>query len=259
MSGASTQPQHSDADRPLISGGIRWIVFDAVGTLIHANPPVAQVYCRTARECGIDLDEAEVRRRFRAAYAGEENDTSNGVALWDDPAAMRTDEARERQRWREIVAEVLGEAASGIGPFERLFEHFGRPEAWACYPDVAAALNACRAAGYRLTMASNFDRRLESVQAGLPELAPIEVTVISSLVGYRKPSRHFYEGVATALGCSPAELLMVGDDELNDCRGARNAGLHAIHLDRGGHCGAETIASLTELADRLPRHRPGTP
>jgi putative hydrolase of the HAD superfamily len=148
---------------------IRWIAFDAVGTLIHPEPPAGVAYHRVGLRHGSRLGVAEVTARFRDVLTrvSESADPSCGCAEAGD--RLHTCEARERLTWQTIVRLVLDDVNPGPDAcFEELFAHFGRPAAWACFPEVEVALRTLRRAGYRLAVCSNFDSRLNAVMAGLP-------------------------------------------------------------------------------------------
>src|SRR5437867_1152954 len=101
---------------------IQAIVYDAVGTLMHVHPSVEAVYAEVGRRFGSRLDRAEIRRRFRAAFAEQEE--LDRAALW------RTNEERERERWRAIVSRVLDDVADGAGCFATLYERFAQSSSW---------------------------------------------------------------------------------------------------------------------------------
>ena len=46
-------------------------------------------------------------------------------------------------------------------------------------------------------------------------------------------------------------MLHLGDQVDEDLKGARNAGLHSLLLDRNAQCGIEVIDRLTELSPRI--------
>ena len=235
---------------------IRWIAFDLVGTLIYPDPPVARLYASVARRYGSQLSEEDVRQRFAEEFRRNDTAEIEGGGDWRAADGLTTDEERERRRWEGIVSRVLDDVAEPEKCFSELFAWFGQPSAWALYPDVPEGLRRCAAAGYRLALASNFDARLHSVCEGLPELEAIELRAVSSEVGYRKPSGQFYRALIEAAGCRPDEMLMLGDDETNDLRGAQTAELCALRIDReasGGEGGV--IRSLVELADLLTEQR----
>src|SRR6266567_1675738 len=103
--------------------GIRAVVFDAVGTLIHPDPPVSVGYAEVARRFGIHLGDAEIGDRFREAFARQEN--------YDRLRNHLTSPEREIERWREIVTDVFCEAVPSAETRERIFaelwRHFAQP------------------------------------------------------------------------------------------------------------------------------------
>jgi putative hydrolase of the HAD superfamily len=227
----------------LLPAGARAVFFDAVGTLIHPEPPAAVVYAEVGRRHGSRLDLATVRTRFVTAFRREEER--------DRQQGWRTDEAREVKRWQTIVAAVLQDARDTAACFRDLYEHFARADAWRCYAEVGPVLQALAGRGYELGVASNFDSRLRGVVAGLPALAPLRRLVISSEVGWRKPAPAFFDAVCRSAGLSAERIVLVGDDLDNDYVGAQQAGLCALLLDpegRGPVPASERLARLDELA-----------
>jgi putative hydrolase of the HAD superfamily len=206
--------------------GIRGIVIDAVGTLIKPVPSVAEAYTSAAARQSVVLEPDEVRGRFQVHFQSDAVHAEQGV--------LSTDEATERRRWRRIVAGVLPEVADQDQAFEELWEHFGQPQSWRCYPDSAPTLHALRAMGFSVCVGSNFDRRLRGVIGGLPELSGwVDALLISSEVGFRKPHPSFFQAACARLGLPPEKILCVGDDVENDVRGAIRAGLAGLLLERG--------------------------
>jgi putative hydrolase of the HAD superfamily len=231
---------------------IRWIALDAVGTLIHPQPSAGVVYHRVGRRHGSRLAAADVSARFGQVFARvlEADDLDCRCAECGD--RLHTCEARERIRWHRIVRGVLDDVATPDECFTELFAHFGQPAAWACFPEVGDALRKLRQAGYHLAVCSNFDARLNTVMAGLPELTPIELRIISSEVGCRKPSPRFFEAVVRATGCAPSEILFVGDDPTSDVAAARNSGLAALQIDHDdATLQNRALRSLDDLVTRL--------
>lgn len=229
---------------------IRWVVFDAVGTLIFATPGVAVAYHEIGQRHGSQLSLEEVSARFRSAFRNLETQDLSG------DGSEITSEAIEEERWRKIVSDVLSDVTSPDACFEDLFHHFGDPSSWACFDDVDGAIANLTSGGLQLAMASNFDARLHSVCEGLPELTSIPRRVVSSEVGFRKPSRSFYDALLRQIDASPNEVLMVGDDLANDVRGAEAAGIRAVLIDRSSirnksTAEVTTVNSLLELESVL--------
>ncbi len=229
---------------------VEGVILDAVDTLIDPRPPVAEVYAAVAAGQGVVVDVGEVKRRFRLHFRNDEVD--------DQLGPMATDEAIEARRWRRIVANVLPDLPDLARAFEELWDHFGRPEAWRCFPDVGPGLALLREAGLPFRVASNFDGRLRAVARGLPELADhVETLVISSEVGYRKPHPAFYAAACASLDLPPGRVLCVGDDPENDVRGPERAGVRGVLLDRTAlrSTGLVAFPDLLNLASELTRAR----
>ena len=207
----------------------RCIAFDAVGTLIFTEPSVAAAYAAIGQRFGSRQTASEIKPRFAEAMCRAEE---RSVARFGEPG--RTNEEHERDFWRQVVLDVLSDLSDSQACFQELFEHFARPDSWRCFEDVAPTLTELTRRGYRILIASNFDARLNGVCDGLVELREQRLRVISSLVGYRKTHFGFYTAVAQAAECGAHEVLMVGDDLVNDVESARAAGIAAVHLRRDG-------------------------
>lgn len=229
---------------------VRAVFFDAVGTLLHPDPAAGAVYAQVGRRHGSRLAGAEIAQRFRREFLRQE--------AFDQASGLRTSEARERARWRAIVGAVLDDVRDPDACFAELYHHFGRPEAWRCESGAGAVLEALATRGYVLGLASNYDHRLRSVAAGLPELCPVVPhLVISSEVGWRKPAAPFFAAAAARMGQSPEHMLLVGDDRVNDFEGARAAGWRALLFDPQGEAPAigARVPGLTDLLEVLPAGR----
>lgn len=219
----------------------RWVAFDAVGTLIRAEPSVAEVYHRIGRQHGSELSLAEVDLRFRESFR-----------LRIQSGSDQTTEPGEIAFWRQVVTDVLADVSDQETCFVELHEWFARPSAWRCFDDVAPTLASLRKRGVQIAIASNFDSRLHPVCDGMPELAEITTRVVSSEVGWRKPHEGFYREMVDACGGDPSGIVMVGDDRENDVLGASHAGVRAILLDRSCSDASNTtdacvISSLMDL------------
>lgn len=226
-------------DRP-----VQGVVFDAVGTLIMPDPPVAEAYAEAARRQGILLASSQIHERFGQSFETDELDELRGP--------MATDEDNERRRWQRIVATCLPEVPDASRAFTELWDYFQRPEAWRVAPEAGPTLEALEKRGLALRIASNFDARLRRVLDGLEPLARLsDSALISSEVGYRKPHPKFYQAVCASLGLPPASLLFVGDDLENDWQGPRRSGLQAILLDPKRRA-PDDVATIQRLDELIP-------
>lgn len=229
--------------------GVRAVIFDAVGTLIHPDPPAPFRYAEVGRRFGSRRDAADIDQRFLTAFRREE--------AIDRTSGYRTSEVRELRRWRDIVAYVLDDVRDPEACFQELFAWFAHPQAWRLAPDAADVLAQLAGRQLRLGIASNYDHRLYHVIKGMDGLRPASgMVVISAEVGWRKPARGFFEALRSAAGVEAGETLYVGDDVVNDYQGAREAGMSALLYDprgRHGDAGAEFVGSLSEVVEFLDR------
>lgn len=197
-------------------------IFDAVGTLIYAEPSPAAVYERVGRQFGSRLSSDEIGRRFRSAFAAEE-------AVDRRDPELRTDEARERRRWQTIVAAVLDDVTDPSAAFDALWDHFARPDAWTPFADAIETIAELARRGVLVGIASNFDARLHGIVAAhFPQIRR-EHVFVSSEVGYRKPAGKFFRHIAARL---PERPMLIGDDVENDLLGAQAAAWTALLVER---------------------------
>lgn len=229
----------------------RAILFDAVGTLIFADPPVAEVYRRVGCDVGCKLPLEEVEQRFRAAYGRSES--LFAMPGGDELQRAATSDARERMRWLQVVGDVFSELPPSLveKALSRLWDHFAAPAHWRLFDDVSEVWESLESRGLRLGIASNFDSRLRTILKGLPPLNRCGHIFISSEVGHPKPSPLFFQAVEEQLELTPDQLLLVGDDYVNDIVGGRRRGWQTIWLSRATDRPEGTIGSLRELPDKF--------
>jgi putative hydrolase of the HAD superfamily len=208
--------------------GIRAVVFDVVHTLVEPWPSVAVAYHEAGARHGVDLDPAVIQPRFRAAWRRQEElDAANAPPF-------ATSRGREADRWRQIVADVFTGSAKIDRIFADLWDHFARPESWRPMPGGQELVQAARAGGLPVALASNFDERLLGLAGAVEPLTLADHVFASSELGWRKPSGEFFRAVERRLGLGPEQLLLVGDDPELDIAAARRAGWHAQPLDCEG-------------------------
>lgn len=207
----------------MLPSSLRAVAFDAGGTLLVPHPSAAETYATIGHRYGSRLTAEVIGPRFAAAFARQE--------AVDFNLGQRTDEQRERRRWREIVAEVLDDVTDSESCFLELFTHYARPEAWRCPEGTEAILDALAHRGCLLVLASNFDHRLHAIVAGRPELRRIRQIILSSELGHRKPSAAFFNALVARMRVNPDEIAFVGDDVVNDFQGAQSAGMRAVLYD----------------------------
>ncbi len=219
---------------------IHHVVFDAVGTLIRPIEPVAASYHRIGARFGSQRTLAQVRQRFSTAFDQFYRQRST------------SSEAAERECWRQIVTEVLDDVDDAEQCFRELFDYFGSVSSWQVYSDVTSCLDSITKLGINVSIASNFDSRLNGICNADPVLASIDRRVLSVDAGHKKPDRRFFQFVENVLKTGPQHLLMVGDDTRADIVGATAAGWHAVWLNRKSRMRPAAIGEVPEI-DSLDR------
>ncbi len=223
---------------------IQVVAFDAVGTLIYPWPSVAEIYADIARRYGSKLTQVEIRNRFPAAMVAFDNDSAANN--------FKTSEVRERELWQAVVTAVLTDVNSIDECFGELFDRFASADAWRMFDDVSETLNLVAARGLRVVIASNLDSRLHPVCDAFEQLRSIKTRCVSAEVGFRKPSRDYYDRLVAMCGCDAQNVLMVGDTPTNDFLGAIDAGLQAVLIDRDKKADLPNrISSLRQIESRL--------
>jgi putative hydrolase of the HAD superfamily len=217
---------------------VRAVSFDVGGTLLEPWPSVGHVYAAVARETGLaTCDPIELNARFAAAWRAKDHFDYSRAA------------------WADLVVNTFQGTAAQHGLaselFQRLYERFAEADAWKLHEDALPTLNALAPAGFKLAVISNWDERLRTLLGNLDLDKYFQVIVVSAECGFQKPAVEVFQTAAHALGMRPGEILHVGDSYREDYRGAQEAGLASVLLERrGAEAGPERIRSLREIEVR---------
>ncbi|EFG09570.1 Putative hydrolase [Streptomyces clavuligerus] len=154
---------------------------------------------------------------------------------------------QRRDRVRAFTGTALSDPEADDW-FARYLVHFRT--AWSLFPDVVPALDAL--GGYRHAVLSN-----STLEVQRPRLAALGVadrfeTVVCAVeLGSSKPDPEAFHAACRSLGLPPEQVAYVGDEPDIDARGAGEAGLLGIWLDRPGRGGRPELTRITGL-DQLP-------
>ncbi|MCH0565796.1 MULTISPECIES: HAD family hydrolase [unclassified Streptomyces] len=166
-------------------------------------------------------------------------------------AGEATFEEQRRDRVRTFLDTALSDTEADAW-FGRYVGHY--EAAWSLFPDVLPALDAL-AASHRHAVLSNSsltvqDRKLRTL--GLHDR--FEIILCAAELGVSKPEAAAFHAACDALTLAPHQVAYVGDHPEIDGRGAAEAGLLSVWIDRDGlrtlgeGPGApRRIASLAEL------------
>ncbi|MEV4742916.1 HAD family hydrolase [Streptomyces sp. NPDC049555] len=205
------------------------VLFDFSGTLLCIESTAS--WLRAALErTGTTLPEdgfKELVRRLQEAGAQPGGPLPAEVpdelaAVW----ARRDSSAEEHRAAYFAMASRVPMPVPGL--YEVLYARHMEPGAWRPYADAAAVLGELRRRGVRTAVVSNVGWDLRPVfrEHGLDPL--VEAYVLSYEHGVQKPDPRLFHTACDALGLPPQEVLMVGDDAVND-GGAARIGC-AVHL-----------------------------
>ncbi|MFI5805405.1 HAD family hydrolase [Streptomyces sp. NPDC051561] len=163
-------------------------------------------------------------------------------------AGESTFEEQRRDRIRDFLGAEMADAAADEW-FARHVTHF--EAAWALFPDAVPVLDAL-AGEYRHAILSNSSiRNQERKLRTLGVRDRFEAVLCAAELGVSKPAPEAFHAACEALELLPGEVAYIGDQPDIDARGAVEAGLTGIWLDRAGAGGRPELVSVSGL-DQLP-------
>jgi 2-haloacid dehalogenase len=189
------------------------VIFDAYGTLVR-NDDLRLIPRKIVADHGLSTSVDDVLRRWIELYFEA-----------TQQAPFRTLRDIERNTLRSLLRELGVE--SDETPYVDLF--FQVTTKVELYPEVADVLRALPP--LRSAVLSNADR--EHLAAWAFTL-PVEFVLISEAVGAYKPHPLMFRTALERFGLRAAEVLHVGDSEVDDIVGASSAGLRVAWLNRDG-------------------------
>lgn len=154
-----------------------------------------------------------------------------------------------QEQRRERVRDFLREPGLGADAadewFQRYVAHY--EAAWELFPDAVPVLDLL-ARDYRHGVLSNSsihnqDHKLRVL--GVRDR--FEAVLCAAELGVAKPAAEAFHAACTALGLDPGEVAYVGDQPDIDARGAVEAGLLGVWLDRADTGGRPELRRITDL------------
>ena len=148
--------------------------------------------------------------------------------------------------WRRHLAGLAGDHDALTRDALR---RFWNRENWAIYPDVIHAIERLRAGKIRIGILSNASSDLVGFLEEIGLLPYFDFTLVSTIVGTKKPDRRIFECALDLAGVEAAHAAHVGDMYLEDILGARNVGVRPFLIDRGRK---SLFPSFPEAAEHSP-------
>ncbi|MFD9003198.1 HAD family hydrolase [Streptomyces sp. NPDC059582] len=166
-------------------------------------------------------------------------------------AGETTFQGQRRDRVRVFLDAELSDAEADLW-FERYIGHY--ETVWALFPDVLPVLDVL-AASHRHAVLSNSSLTVQERKLRMLGVRDRFESVLCAVeLGVSKPEAGAFHAACEALELAPEQVAYVGDHPEIDGRGAADAGLLSVWIDRHGaytgddaHGGPHRIGSLAEL------------
>ena len=142
-----------------------------------------------------------------------------------------------------------GEAARVSLLMRKLWPEVQKTVPLELYPDAEPTLRRLDRDGFKLALVSNASADVEAMVTSLGLRRYFPVVVVSGVVGVSKPNPDIFRIALKESGVEPGETLHVGDLYDADVKGARNAGISGVLLDRDGSFGETDCPKISNLGE----------
>jgi 2-haloalkanoic acid dehalogenase type II len=192
---------------------VRAVTFDAYGTLLR-NEDLMLIPRRIVADHGLSVPSDDILRAWIDLY---------------HEATQRSPFRTLREIQGQILRRVLRQLDVGAdaAPYVDLF--FQVTTNVELYPETLEVLSSL--GDVRSAIVSNADH--EHIAAWTFTL-PVQFILISETVRAYKPDGLVFQRALEQLGLPPHEVLHVGDSEVDDVKGAKDAGLQVAWVNRDG-------------------------
>jgi len=196
------------------------LLLDAGGTLIEERDARAELYTRSARRRGLEVDAPRMGRAMAAAHA----------ALPQRIGAHFRYSRGWFERFQEhVFVRELGLAAELLPPLaEELFAVFADPATYRALPGALELCDDLRARGVRMAVVSNWSPALHGLLRGLGLGERLEFALVSAEERLEKPDAALFARALARLDVAPERAAHLGNDPELDAAGARAAGIEAL-------------------------------
>ncbi len=226
------------------------VSFDCAQTLIEVNWIPSQLAIGCAKRIGLDVDEQIASERYSRLL-------QTRWPLFTQLNLARS-EAVCQEFWREItydwvammgwepsLTEPMMAAGDEMlyGPDSKIFQ---------IYDDVLPCLDQLQKAGIRMVIISNWDNSLHRVVNHFGLKPYFELVVASLEEGVEKPEPGIFQVALNHTGVPADRFVHIGDNPLDDIRGAMDVGMDAWLIDRSLETSeAKRLATLADLPSTL--------
>ena len=221
---------------------IRAVLFDMGGTLITACSPqeILEIYDKILRTYGVkhSLDEIAVAKEKANRQFDIRQLVDFGNNFWIEYNRLFLEELGVKEEKNMFLARAI----------DREWWNYADVT---LYSDVLPVLNELKTRKVRLGLISNaLESDIEHVMKKVGLEGFFDVEVGTDTFRSMKPDKEIFLQALKRLNVSPSEALFVGDSLENDYKGAENAGIKALLIDRNStveDCEVEKIRNFWEL------------
>lgn len=231
---------------------IKAVFFDLYNTLVHFDPPREQSALALYRELGIQVDPGRVKLgQYKADEYYIRENTRSRVEQRPQQEAMAV-----YARYQAIVIETAGGKVPSQDVMLKLLMRWRQVKMkTVLYDDVLATMDALKARKLTLGLISNVDHDPTRMFSELGLASRLDVIMTPQEAGADKPQPAIFLAALAKAGIKPAEGMHVGDQYDIDAKGALDAGMKALLLDRDNLfpevTGCPRIQRLAQVADYL--------
>ena len=230
-----------------MSAEIQAVLFDIDDTLVDLETAMGRTLHHIAGDSFSHLSEAEwveYKRLFSKDPLGHYDSFLTGEITFAEQRLLRARHAQESL----MVEPLVGAAARRwTTAYEATL-----PLHFAAYEDVVPLLDELDARGIDYGAISNNVHDYQRAKLDRAGLDRVKALVGIDTVNAAKPDPAIFREGARLVQADPARTLYIGDNYLIDARGADDAGLVGVWLNRPGVVApASTVRSVTTLHDVL--------
>jgi putative hydrolase of the HAD superfamily len=226
-----------------------------------ANPPEIKAVCLDIDDTLVDFTRAARSALF--ALIGRDDMWPAWQRVTDefvtravsgelDPKTMR--ERRTKAFFAEQLGVALDDPTVHVLEQRRLTQMCA---GWRLFADALPCLDWLRAAGLKLAAVTNASGPQQAKLTGMGLTHYFDAVIAAGELGVAKPDPRIFRTACQRLQVRPAQAIHIGDRLDLDAIGARDAGLHAIWLNRDAEPGypppqgVHLITDLEELPELL--------
>lgn len=227
-------------------GKIRYVLFDAGGTLLGTNVDCEhwyeQFFVDACAEVGHSVSLEDTQKALKSSTL-----SCNMEQRCSTPEQVRA-------FWQHVYGAAFAALIPGCDHAalaDHFIDRFETGEFVQLFSDSLPALKLLRERGIPAGVVSNFGTYLQTFldKTGIAHF--FEFAVVSACVGYEKPDRRIFEHAIDLAGVPAATILFVGDHPREDYAASENLGMVPVLIDRHNKhenlAGIRRIRTLTEI------------